>query len=145
MLNFIFAMPNSPWFTVSDRWRTIKPDGSRKNLTTDSIYLTPYWRVSFFIFCMYNSFILAICKGFCLTLCFIRCCVNVALYTWPVEINTAEHCRCYICFVGETDMALSQMNWHHVSPLWTVHLNVVISECHINIRAWQLCSRLHWL
>lgn len=112
-----------------------------------------FWRIfnalikGFFIFWMYNSFILAICKGFCLRLlCFLRCCVNAALYTLQVGMNTAERCQHIKSSLEACD--LSQRGWQHrakwaniTRPDSRVHINV-ISKCCISVQTWQLCSRL---
>lgn len=59
-------------------------------------------------------FILAICKGFCLNLCFLRYCVNAALYTQPVGINSAGHCQYITSAVSGYN--LSERGRHSIKP-----------------------------
>lgn len=77
---------------------------------------------------------------------FLRCCVNAALYTLQVEINTAGHCQ-HMMFLPEV-CSLSQRGRQHrakwaniTRPDLDFHVNV-ISKCRINVRMWWLCSRL---
>lgn len=139
-LSFVFAISSSPWLPLSVGWREIKPVRSRKS---SDVYLTPWWR-AFFSFWMYNSFILAICKGFHLRLCFLRCCVNAALYTLRVEINTAGHSQHMMSALEACDLSQRgrqhQAKWANITRP-EVHINV-ISKCCINVWTWRLCSRL---